>query len=76
MSVERVEAGGIFGVGDREIVGVDDEQFRIGRVAEAFGDGSGLSEFGCPNAVFKGDVIRRIATARLNARMAGSSLRP
>ena len=44
MFVERVEAGGVFGVGDREVVGMDDEQLRIGRIAEAFGDGFGLSE--------------------------------
>ena len=29
--VERVEAGGIFGMRDRQIVGVEDEEFRVGR---------------------------------------------
>jgi hypothetical protein len=29
MFVERVEAGGVFGVSDGEIVGVNDEEFRI-----------------------------------------------
>jgi Tfp pilus assembly protein PilP len=43
MFVERVEAGGVFGVSDGEIVGVNDEEFRVRRVAEAFGDGLGLS---------------------------------
>ena len=40
--VERVEACRIDGVRYGEIVGVDDEQLRIGRVAEAFRDGFGL----------------------------------
>ncbi len=44
MFVERVEAGGVFGVGDRKIVGVDDEQLRIGRIAQALSDGFGLGE--------------------------------
>ncbi len=44
MLVERVEAGGVFGVGDGEIVGVDDEEFRVGGIAEALGDGFGLCE--------------------------------
>ena len=42
--VEGVEAGGVFGVSDGEIVGVDDEEFRIGGVAEALGDGFGLGD--------------------------------
>ena len=40
--VEGVEAGGVFGVRDGEIVGVDDEQFGVGGIAEALGDGFGL----------------------------------
>ena len=42
--VERVEAGGVLGVSDGEIVGVDDEEFRVGGIAEAFGDGFGLCD--------------------------------
>ena len=40
--VERVEAGGVFGVRDGEVVGVKDEELGVGRVAEALGDGLGL----------------------------------
>ena len=40
--VEGIEAGGVFGVGDGEVVGVDDEEFRVARVAETFGDGFGF----------------------------------
>jgi len=35
--VESVKAGGINGMGNGKIIGVDDEEFRIGRVAQAFG---------------------------------------
>ena len=44
--IERVEAGGVFGVRDGEVVGVNDEEFRIGRIAEALGDGLVLFERG------------------------------
>ena len=42
--VEGVEAGGVFGVRDGEIVGVDDQEFRVGGIAEALGDGFGLRD--------------------------------
>ena len=37
-----VEAGGVFGVGDGEVVGVKDDELGVGGVAEALGDGFGL----------------------------------
>ena len=37
--VERVKAGNVNGVSHGEIVGVNDEEFRIGRIAQAFGYG-------------------------------------
>ena len=40
--VEGFEAGGVFGVGDGEVVGVKDEQLGVGGIAEALGDGLGL----------------------------------
>jgi Tfp pilus assembly protein PilP len=43
MLVERVKAGNIFGVGDGKIVGVDDEQFRVGGIAQSFGNALRLS---------------------------------
>ncbi len=46
MLVEGVEAGGVFGVGNGQVVGVDDEKLGVGRIAESLGDGLGLSEGG------------------------------
>src|SRR6266436_1327087 len=37
--VKRVEAGSVHGMGDGEIVGVDDKKFRVGRIAQALGNG-------------------------------------
>ncbi len=34
----RVEAGSVHGMGDGEIVGMDDKKFRVGRIAQALGD--------------------------------------
>ncbi len=42
VSVESIEAGSIFGVGDGEIIGVDNQKLRICGIAEAFGDRLGL----------------------------------
>ncbi len=42
--VEGVETGGVFRVSDGEVVGVEDEEFRVGGVAETFGDGFGLGD--------------------------------
>ena len=36
--VEGVEASDVFRVGDGEVVGVDDEEFGIARIAQAFGE--------------------------------------
>jgi hypothetical protein len=40
--VEGVEAGGVLGVGDREVIGMDDKKLGIARVAEALGEAFGL----------------------------------
>ena len=40
-SIEGLEDGGVYGVHHAEVVGVDDEEARIGGVAEAFGEGFG-----------------------------------
>jgi hypothetical protein len=39
MILESVDGGAIFGVRHAEVVGVKDEQARIGGIAEALGDG-------------------------------------
>ncbi len=38
MFVECIEAGCVLGVGDGEVVGVDDQQLRVCGIAEAFSD--------------------------------------
>jgi len=35
--VQGVEAGGLHGMGDRKMVSKNDQEFRIGRIAQAFG---------------------------------------
>jgi len=35
--IERVKAGGVHGMSHSKIIGVDDEEFRIGWIAQAFG---------------------------------------
>jgi len=42
VAIERVEAGTVFGVGYSEVVGVNDEEFGIARIAESLGNGLGL----------------------------------
>jgi hypothetical protein len=37
--VKRVEAGSVHGMGDGEIVSMDDKKFRVGRIAQALGNG-------------------------------------
>src|ERR1051326_833840 len=46
VAVEGIEAGNVFGVGDGEVVGVNDEELGIARVAEALGGGLGLGPDG------------------------------
>jgi hypothetical protein len=43
VTIKGLEAGGVFGVGDGEVVGVNDEKLGSGRIAEALGDGGDLS---------------------------------
>ncbi len=40
--IQCFEAGGVFGMGDRKVIGVNDEQFCFGGIAEALGYGFGL----------------------------------
>ena len=40
--VESIKTGCVFGVSDREIIGVDDEQFGVAWIAQALGNGFGL----------------------------------
>ena len=62
--VERVEAGGIFGVGNREVVGVEDEEFRVGRVAQALGDGFALCRRGEQGRGEEHDYEKKMGDAR------------
>ena len=41
--VERVEARGVLGVRDAEVVGVEDEELGVGGMAESLGDRARLS---------------------------------
>src|SRR5216684_1737252 len=45
--IERVEACCVHGMCHGKIIGVDDEEFRIGRVAQAFRDVLGLRSYAC-----------------------------
>ena len=70
-AVECVKAGGVFGVGDGKIVGVEDEELGIARVAEAFGDGFGLSEGGGQEREEEDNRERKLLWTHLEAPVAG-----
>ena len=42
--IERFQTRCVFGVGNREVIRMNDQEFCIGGVAETFGDGFGLCE--------------------------------
>jgi hypothetical protein len=44
MFVESLEAGSVFGVGDGQIVRMNDQELRVARIAQPFSNGLGLRE--------------------------------